>query len=313
MNTQSVILRSERRYGRRVPPRQLGRVLELLPGAVGQSLRMAVERRSKAPGKHPTWLSQAADIRFVGHDGNDETILYFETPTLGEAAPGLYEQREIWPTRPEPTDTGFDILADVLSDVAARNADSDRFDRPLLDSISRFHKALDNAFDEMSISTQRHSDSQAAVVTPSVVEIARSLYTNTPMPQRVRIIGKLDMLRASTQSFGVILDDGEEVRGVLSESGVEKLTSLLNHRVLVIGEAVYRPSGRLLRIDAVDVSATTDDGKFFSAIPTPVRQQFDIRDVLREQPHKLGVAGIIGKWPGDETDEEIEQALRELS
>lgn len=29
------------------------------------------------------------------------------------------------------------------------------------------------------------------------------------------------------------------------------------------------------------------------------------------QPSKGGVAAIMGKWPGDETDEEIEQALAE--
>jgi antitoxin (DNA-binding transcriptional repressor) of toxin-antitoxin stability system len=32
-----------------------------------------------------------------------------------------------------------------------------------------------------------------------------------------------------------------------------------------------------------------------------------------EPAHKLGVGAIIGKWPGDETDEQIETALRRLS
>ena len=62
-----------------------------------------------------------------------------------------------------------------------------------------------------------------------------------------------------------------------------------------------------------EVAATTDQGKFFSEVPKPVRRQFDVRDVLREQQHKLGVAAIIGKWPDDETDDEIERALKELS
>jgi hypothetical protein len=34
-------------------------------------------------------------------------------------------------------------------------------------------------------------------------------------------VGKLDMVRASTQSFGVLLDDGQEIRGVLVEGNVE--------------------------------------------------------------------------------------------
>lgn len=33
----------------------------------------------------------------------------------------------------------------------------------------------------------------------------------------------------------------------------------------------------------------------------------------QDQSHKNGIAAIIGKWPGDETDDQIHQALNELS
>jgi hypothetical protein len=99
----------------------------------------------------------------------------------------------------------------------------------------------------------------------------------------------------------------------LLEGDIESIGPLLNQRVLVLGKAVYRASGRPLRIDAVAVTQTTDEGHFFSSIPKPVRQPFDLRETVRDQQHKLGVAAIIGKWPGDETDEEIRHALKELS
>jgi hypothetical protein len=44
-----------------------------------------------------------------------------------------------------------------------------------------------------------------------------------------------------------------------------------------------------------------------------VRKQLDLRETVRQQQHKLGVAALIGKWPGDETEEEIRQALQDLS
>ena len=37
-----------------------------------------------------------------------------------------------------------------------------------------------------------------------------------------------------------------------------------------------------------------------------------LRNVRAEMKSKQGVSAIIGKWPGDETDEEIEEALRGL-
>jgi hypothetical protein len=121
------------------------------------------------------------------------------------------------------------------------------------------------------------------------------------------------MLRASTQSFAVLLDDGQEIRGVLREGDVEQISPLLNRRVLVLGKAIYRPSGRLLRVDAEEVIEASGQEAFFSAIPKPVRKQFDLQDNVREQPCKMGIAAVIGKWPGEESDEEIEQALKELS
>lgn len=310
---QTITLRSAHHFGRRVPAQALGCVLEIIPDAVRQSVRMAIEGRSRARGKRPDWLRAAADIRFLGHDGTDETVLHFEAPTLGEAAPRLYAQQELWPTKPAPEDTGFDILSDVFTDVAAQNADSERFDRQLLDKIFGLRHVLNGPFSEMAIAGVRHSGLQSVVVTPSVVQMARSLYTNTPVPQQVRIAGKLDMLRASTQSFGVILDDGQEIRGVLTEGDIAQISPFLNRRVLVLGKAIYRPSGRLLRVDAEEVVEATGEERFFSSIPKPVRQKFDLRDTVREQQHKMGIAAVIGKWPGDESDEQIEQALKELS
>jgi hypothetical protein len=314
MISQAILLRSGKHFGRHVPAQAFGRVLHAIPEAVRQSVRMRFEGRSRARGKRPSWLKAAADVRFLGHEGDDETILHFETPSLGEAAPRLYSQQEIWPTRPDPADTGFDLLADVLVDVANQNADSERYDRPLLDSIAGFKAVLSGTFSELAVPSHRQQVKQAAVLTPAVADVARSLYTNTPLPQRVRVVGKLDMLRASTRSFGVILDDGQEIRGVLTEGEFESISRLMNQRVLVLGKAVYRPSGRLLRVDAEDVAATTEDnGSFFSAIPRPVRKTFSLRDTVRDQQHKLGVAAIIGKWPGDETDEQIAEALKGLN
>ena len=39
------------------------------------------------------------------------------------------------------------------------------------------------------------------------------------------------------------------------------------------------------------------------------------KKIEAEQPQQArkGLAGIVGKWPGEETDEEVEQALRDLS
>ena len=309
-HNRTVTLESHDRFGRRIPPQALGAVLETLPDALRGSVRMAVEGRSRARGKRPDWLRAAADLRFVGHEGTDRTLLHFEVPTLGEAAPGLYRQQEFWSTKPAPEDTGFEILADVLADVAARNDDSERFDLPLLNRLGRFRRALNGTFSGMAIPSRRGG---SVVINPALVDAAESLHTNTPLPQRVRVVGRLDMLRASTQSFGLLLDDGQEIRGVLTEGDVAAVTPLLGQRVLVLGEAVFRASGRPLRIDAEDVLPAEDVGGFFSKLPEPKRRRLEIREPARGQQGKRGLVAVVGKWPGDETDEQVLAALKELS
>jgi hypothetical protein len=309
---QTVTLRGERHYGRKVPAKPLGELLRTLADAVRCAVRMAFESRSRAKGQRPAWLDAATDIRFLDHCGDDETVLHFETPRLGDAAPQLYEQKELWPSRPSPDDTGFDLLADVVADVAAENADSERFDRPLLRVLERFGHGFDHSFQRLELTGTRYRASNPCLVTPEIVAAAQKLSRETPRPETARIMGTLDMIRVSTNGFAIQLE-GQEARGVLTNGDVGAFKELLGQDVVVVGKAVYRPSGKLLRIDAEAVAPAAEKDRFFARVPKPARPGYDLRTALREQQHKRGMSAIIGKWPGDETDEEIERALRELS
>jgi hypothetical protein len=310
---QTVTLHSEQHFGKQLPPKAFGELLRVLPEAIRFSIRMAFESRSQAKGKRPDWLTAASDIRFLDHSGDDHTVLHFAVPQLGQAAEVLYRQRELWPTRPEPTDNGFDLFADVISDVAAGNADSDRFDRQLLQQIERFKNGLNGTFQRLEFTGNRISASTPAIINSGIVETASRLSHNTPEPQQTRIVGTLDMIRSSTNTFAIKLKHGEEVRGVLTEGKVSQFTELVEQDVLILGKAIYRPSGKLLRIDADEVIPAGDHDRFFETIPKPKRSRFDLREVICEQKHKRGVAAIYGKWPGDESDEDIESALKEIN
>jgi hypothetical protein len=241
----------------------------------------------------------------VDHGGRDESVLVFEAPTLGEAAPELYEPQESWPTRPDPDDTGFDLLGDVLSDVASDNEDSDRFDQALLGRLARFQHVLNGTFRDLSLRSRRYGDSSPARINPGVIATARRFQETTPPPQRVRVVGTLDMIRASTQSFALHLDDSQEVRGVLVSGAVVEVAPLLGKRVLALGRAIYRASGRLLRIDADAITSGEGEPSFWSRIPAPRTRRLNPSSLHVPQGPRSGLSTVIGRWPGDETDEEI--------
>jgi hypothetical protein len=312
-----VILKNNERYGRKLPPHHLGMLLAELPLALRSTVSMAFRNRSQVKGRRPDWLDRAADVRFVHHEGNGESILYFEAPQLGEAAADIYAQQSLFPEaddRPAKEDTAFDVFGDVLADVQARNADSGHYDPSLLHRITQFNRVFKNGpYSEVDFTSRRFPRETPARFTPELVHSAKSLLGRTPSPQRVRIVGQLDGLVASTQRFSVLLDSGEKVTGNFADDQVDAMQELWRKRVLVLGTAIYRASGRLLRIDAEAVKSGENEPTVFSRMPSPPGTRIDTSKLRKPQGLKSGINAIIGKWPGQETEEEITAILEELS
>ncbi len=307
-----VTLSSEHNYGKRIPPHAVGLFLAELPLAVRSAVSMAMRSRSTQKGKRPAWLQRAADIRLVDIQGDGDSTLIFEAPRFGEAAGEFYAQRDLFWTPPSLDDTGFDLLGDVLTDVEATNADSDRFDRPLLRRLLRFRRVFGGPFSDAHIESRRYQCGKRAHLALPVLQSAERLLNETPAPRRVRVVGKLDMVRASTQTFALTLGRNEEVRGVLVEGNIEELARLLNRRVLTFGRAVFRPSGRLLRVDVDEFRAAEASDEFFAKMPKPMGGIRPKPSPREREKMAEALRSVIGQWPGDETDEQIEAALKEL-
>lgn len=315
MIATKVHLPCDERFGTRLPPFHIGHLLVEIPLAIRESISMAFLNRSNMNRRRPNWLAKASDIRFVDHQNGDGVNLFFEAPQLGEAAEEIYRQQSLFPElRPDPSDTGFDLFGDVLKDVRTQNSDSETFDSALLRRITRFRNVFKNSpFREFDFITQRQSYDDPVKFSESTIESATLLLGRTPASQRIRLVGKLDGLEASTQRFSVLLDSGEKVNGVFSEDQIEGIQHLWRSRVLVLGTAIYRASGRLLRIEAEAISEGDGQPSLFSKMPQVTQAKLDQRKLRRPQGPRSGMAAIMGAWPGDETDEEIESQLGSLS
>ena len=294
------------------PPDPIGYLVRRVPHAVQMAVRMAFRGRS-GPGRPPAWLRAMTDIRFVEARGGAETVVRFEAPRLGEAAGDEYAQLELWQDQPDAEDTGFDLLGDIIADLEAHDRDSTRFDPPILKAVRGFGQVVNGHFDEMLVTGRRYPAEKPAVMDKAVIETAGEFYKITPSPVRARMVGTLDRIEASTRSFTVLLDDGARAHGLLAEGEIDDLAVLFDRRVLVLGEAVFRPSGRFLRVDAEHVSLAGDEPPIWSELPEPGDARLDVHALRVSQGRKRGLAAVVGQWPGDETDEEIAELLKELS
>jgi hypothetical protein len=309
----TVIVETEDRFGDRIPPALCGELLKQVDRELRLAVSMAFRGASRVIGRKPSWLVAASDVRFVDLEGRDETVLHFEAPKFGAAAPELYEQGELWPTRPRPELTGFEVFSDVMRDVANEDAESDRYDRPLLEGIAGFGRLAKQGVRAARFEDARRSQSEFSRLDLRVAESAGRLAARAPAVRRVKLAGRLDMLRVSTETFLVQLDTGDEVRGVYAGGDFGRLRGLLRERVLIDGRAVFRPSGRLLRVDADSIESGEGAGEFFSRLPRPGAAETSASRFRKPQSSTTGANAIFGRWPGDETEEELVAALEELS
>jgi hypothetical protein len=246
-------------------------------------------------------------------EANGDTLLNLEARTLGDAAPELYKQKKFWDELPAPEETALNVMSRVMSDVRNGNPDSARYDLPLLKVTHTlsplFHRDL-----ELIRLPQFSGDSQlSGVIDGSVPYRALELSNRTPNPREVRVAGTVDMIRYSTRAFALKLRDGKEVHGVLENAElVQQLSQFLNDEVVVIGKAIYRPSGSLLRIDAKYLEKAATDSALFSRIPYPIAINSVTSKGRSTDASRSNISAFFGIWPGEESDEQLLAALKEL-
>lgn len=290
-----------------------GSVMNRVDDVVRRSVRMAFAGTSSLSGRPRAWFTSATDLRFMGFEPGDEAVLHYEVSTFGESAPDLYRQQELWPTTPPPEWTAFEALAWVLDDANQGRPDSDRYDRALLRSLGHFGKPFAAGLERLQIEDRRAEQLHLSALDPRTVRQAKQLSDATPAARMVQVSGRLDMLRVSTQTLGLKLSSGEEVRGALVDGDIESLQGLLNQDVILQGKAVYRPSGALLRIDTTLVTRGADENGLFARVPGPLDRRASSQRYGKPQTANSGLAAAFGKWPGEESDEELLHALESLS
>ena len=81
------------------------------------------------------------------------------------------------------------------------------------------------------------------------------------------------------------------------------------------GTAVFRASAAVLRIDAEDIRLAAPADRFFAKLPTPGAQSNRRLHQVGFRVPQLANGGmhrVYGRWPGDETDDDILRTLSEI-
>jgi hypothetical protein len=301
-------------FGGGVPPMIVAGALRAIVPAARSSTFMAIEGRGRLTGRPPKWAADVADIRFRGATAHhNEMILRFLAPSLGQAAPHLYRQHDFWRLPPDESVTAFDLLFDTLEDVSIENRDSDFFDQDVLRDIARFDKIFAGEDVRIRFKSLHYPNRKPIEITKATIENVKSLRRTTPTSHQVRVVGILDMIRASTQGFALKLDDGSEISGIYEKGEISDLQPLFRQRVVIGGMLIYRPSGKPLRVDATYVRLAGEESSLWSRLPSAPHERLKVHKLAQPQTTKTGLSAVIGRWPSDELEEEVARRLVDLS
>lgn len=270
---------------------------------------------SRARGRLPQGVRAAADVRFVGLAGADDeaTLLRFEVPTFGEAAADYFAQGQLWEDGPKADETAFELFAGAIDDVRSRRAESNRYDLGMLRSIRKYRALFRKdgltgiALPDVSRQTQPRIDTE-------VLAIARELVDVTPLPRRVRVAGRLDLMGASQGVLKIHVDARAVVTALWQgDEPVETLAPFFNRDVVCEGIGVFRPSGTLLRIDADAIDFASGQVEAFRQVPVATPNLDFSRAVRARQGEAAPYASFLGSIPPEESDEDFARAIEAMS
>jgi hypothetical protein len=276
-----------------------------------QALRIRAEGRSTAPGSLPSWIVAATRLSVEVAEGS--TVLRIEAPSLLEAAPDEFRQQSLFGGL-DPMIPAVDLLAESFAAAIEGDHRADLYDGPLLETFQSLDRIFRNGVREFTFTGADDRRGVPALrIAPEALPPLRSLEERIPRPQAVRVLGRLDTIRHSDRTFVLWLEpERGRIRGIANSA--EDLKRNFGAPTLVSGLAHFTATGAAQWIEAESIRPASErEQAIFGTSPTPISATLRASDVRRPQGPRSGLNAIFGRWPGEETGEEIRAALDRLS
>ncbi len=284
----------------------------LLEGA-RQATRYLVDGESTRKGPRPAWLDAACRVEVTGLTAGS-AIVAIEAPTLEEAVPerfgsgvpvSFFDGTDVSITKR----TAVEVFARVLATAIEGRDDQVLADRPLLDTCVRFVRAAGSAYEGIEIGglSGRHSRLTVRGEDARPFEVLRD---KTPNPRAVRVTAVLDTISATRSDVVLSLPSGEKIAARIEDHEPATLRSLFGSRVVVSGMARFRPSGRVLLVEVEHIAEARDADALFETLP--IASESLVIAPNATQDEGSGIAAFFGAWPGEESEDELLEALEAL-
>jgi hypothetical protein len=242
------------------------------------------------------------------HDG-DNTLLTLDADNFSNLPVQLDAFRDKTDLN---TLTPMALVIKTFTAALNDNEDKNLLDEPIIDELIKFKKFFNNDTESILLSNRQ----SIPEIQFSVKEIDKieALYKTIPTPQKTVINGTIDEMKFSRKQLVLITADKQRVV-ILPQSDelLIEVKDFFGKEITLTGMAHFKPGGQLSYVKLENFTEPGKSDKFFSHKPNKMSVHQQIALQIRDGKKRNPLDDIIGKWPGNETDEEFEQMLKSLN
>lgn len=296
-----------------IPLTALKEIADKILNSSEGALRFSIEGASIKRGPTPEWLKKSLELTVTGIS-KGSTVLEVEAPTLLETAPTQVEQQDFWYSRPEPNDTSISLLSRSFTDAVSGKRENEQYDQGVLKTLSSFKPLLENYLDEVQIISTDRPYEDFNFRQEDLIIITK-LRQEMRQPQAVVVSGKFDLIEHAERRFQLIQEDGHKIYGKAESHFItdQDMRDYWGEKVTVKGTAYFNLSGKIRLIEAQAIKLFEIGEQVFERVPELMLATEKIPSLKKGKVVKNPLQEIWGKWPGDESIEDMLITLRDIS
>lgn len=289
---------------------------ELCDGLIESSeraLRLSIEGSSVKKGKVPSWLKKSVQFTITGIR-KGSTVVEITAPTLDQAAPTQIKQQDLWYKLPDPEDTAITLLSKSIIDATSDKLESEYFDGGVLKSILSFKPFLKDYARSFELDSRIRPKEHFAIGAEQIEKVEQ-MKVKIPEPRAVVVSGFFNLIEHKGGHYKLELENGEKISGAIEPNfiEIENMRALWGEKVTLKGTAHFLPSGKVRYVKAEVIKPFQTGEEIFQSIPKSQLPFEFIEDLKKRHKTTSPLLEIWDEWPGEETIDELLDALKETN
>lgn len=277
-------------------------------------LRLYVEGKSfPKKGRLPEWLSASLDFNFAGLK-KGSTILEIEAPvlknTLHQVQLPIYYDLE---ANEVMGNTALSLAMVGYDKAFCNSADTNLLDKHLLKEMMVFNKLLENEKCSINFST-KNKNFQISLTKSNFTKV-KKLEENTPHPIKMKITGKLDVMKHTNAQLEIVTEKGR-IRALLTNDiTFDKVKPFFGDKISIIGEVNFNPARSITSVELLSIEKAKEGDRFFTQLGNMIiKEKTDIKQLMVEQNYKgINTARFNSIIDDLQVEESVDDLLNMLS